>query len=82
MTAIDEPATEARELYEYIGNKIRFYRERLHWTPDELGVLVGRTGSIVARWENTTSVITIPDVYVVADVLDVSVFDLLPRSVT
>lgn len=81
MTAVEETRTSVDELYEYIGNKIAYHREKRHWTHSELGSLIGKNGPTIARWETCTATIPLHDVYLIADAFEVSVYELLPESV-
>lgn len=84
MTAVDEPVTarktDAQELHEYIGWRIRKYRLACNWSLTDLAVQVNKHVATVSGWEAGSRAISVADLVAVARALGIPVGALVSVS--
>lgn len=77
---IDFKETNMKERSIQIGQKIRYYRKLKHLTLTTLANKIYKTKSTLSKYEKGEIVIDIETLYDIADVLDVSIEELLLES--
>lgn len=63
---------------EYIGRKIKYFRERKNITQAELAELLGTTSQTMSRYESGKRGIDHPDLFLLAKYFNVSINDFFP----
>ena len=71
----------AEELYEYIGEKIRAYRENHEMSQGKLAKLIGVTANTISRWETATYKPTVKDLETLSREFEVPIWAFLPQKV-
>jgi transcriptional regulator with XRE-family HTH domain len=70
---------DAKELDEYIGRKIKEYRNKKGLTQKELGQKLGIGHTTVSGYEKGTITLNSNTLFVIGEILDVKVDDLFPE---
>jgi len=67
-----------KELHKEIGRRIREFRMESGMSQEELGQRIGLCRLSIIAYEGGTTRVSIPTLYMLADVFDKTIFDLLP----
>lgn len=69
---------DKNELALYVGNKIKYYRNQLNLTQEELGIKMGTKKATVSNWETGYRSPQQDTLFELADILKISINDLFP----
>ncbi len=75
------PRDDGGDLYRYIGNKIRTYREQLGWSQERLAAEMDVTPNTISRWETATYRPSAADLDRLARIFDIQIWAFFPSSV-
>jgi len=67
-----------KELHKEIGRRIRAFRMARGMSQEELGQRIGSCRFSITAYEGGATSVSIPTLYMLADVFDKTIFDLLP----
>lgn len=68
------------EIYKFIGEKIKYYREQLEITQATLADLMEVSSNTISRWETATYKPTVADLDKIARVFEIALGALLPAD--
>ncbi len=70
-----------KELYEYIGQKIKIYRENNELSQEKLANRVGVTANTISRWETATYKPSVKDLDNLSREFKVPIWVFLPQAI-
>lgn len=66
------------KIYNYIGHKIFVFRKRKKMTQDQLAKKINLQRTSIVNIESGTQRITVANLYLISDILNVDIKDLMP----
>lgn len=73
--------SSGRDLYQYIGSKIRKYREQATWSQDKLAIEMNVTPNTISRWETASYRPSAADLDRLARIFRIAIWAFFPPSI-